>query len=312
MPNRALVTGGAGFIGSHLVVRLLKEGYSVRVLDNFCSGKKSNLGEHAGEVEWIESDIRDLDAVRASAKGVDCIWHEAALASVPRSVEDPITTHEVNATGTLNVLVAARDASVPRVVLASSSSVYGETPTLPKDEGMVPAPVSPYAAQKLSNELYGRQFFLHYGITTVSLRYFNIFGPRQEPDSPYAAVLPCFLARIKMGLPPVIHGDGVQTRDFTYVDNAVEANLLASRANGVGGEVFNIASGKQVSVRHLAEAVSDFMGWQGGIESGPCRPGDIQHSYADITRAKSALGYEPRVTFEEGLQRTLEWFAAAV
>lgn len=308
MSPRALISGGAGFIGSHLARRLVSEGVSVRILDNFSSGKRENLGDLATEVEWFNSDIRDLEAVVRAARGVDCIYHQAALASVPRSIEDPLTTHEVNVTGTLHVLLAAREASVPRVILASSSSVYGETPTLPKREDMVPSPVSPYAAQKLTLELYARQFFLHYRIATVCLRYFNIFGPNQEPNSPYAAVLPCFVSRIRAGKAPLIHGDGAQTRDFTFVENAVEANVLAARAVGIGGEVFNIASGRQTTVRALAEGVARRMGCAGEIEYGPPRPGDVLHSYADISKAKSHLGYDPPVSFETGLERTLEWF----
>lgn len=311
MSSRALITGGAGFIGSHLARRLVRDGVSVRILDNFSSGKRENLGKLASEVEWIESDIRNLEAVVRAARGVDCIYHQAALASVPRSIEDPLTTHEVNVTGTLHVLLGAREASVPRVILASSSSVYGETPTLPKREDMIPSPVSPYAAQKLALELYARQFFLHYRIATVCLRYFNIFGPNQEPNSPYAAVLPCFVARIRSGKSPLIHGDGAQTRDFTYVDNAVEANVLAARADGIGGEVFNVASGRQTTVRALAEGVAQRMGCPNGIECGPARPGDVLHSYADITKARATLGYDPPVSFETGLERTLAWFAGA-
>lgn len=309
MAQRALVTGGAGFIGSHLALRLLELGYNVRVLDNFCTGKRTNLGNDLGEIEWIEADIRNHEAVREAARGVSCIWHQAALASVPRSIEDPLTTHEVNVTGSLNVLVAARDEGVSRVVLASSSSVYGDTPTLPKVESMHPQPVSPYAAQKLAVEVYARQFHLHYGISAICLRYFNVFGPRQDPDSPYAAVLPRFIRRIREGHRPIIYGDGDQTRDFTYVDNAVEANILASKADSIGGGVFNVASGKQTRVIELATSVAESMGWTGGIEFQPLRAGDIVHSYADIASAHNAFGYTPVVPFEEGLKRTLDWFA---
>ena len=307
--RKALVTGGAGFIGSHLVRRLLREGYSVRVLDDLSTGKESNLEEVKRDVELTVGDIRDLEMVSKAALGASCIWHQAALASVPRSVKDPAQTHGVNATGTLNVLLAAKAKSVPRVVLASSSSVYGETPTLPKVETMPPCPISPYAAQKLTNELYAKQFHLHYGITTVCLRYFNVFGPRQDPNGPYAAVIPCFVKRIRGGEAPLIHGTGEQSRDFTYVDNTVEANLLASNAEGVGGEAFNIATSQPITIQHLAESVAEWLGWDGGIDHGPARPGDILHSYADISKARELLGYEPQVGFDEGLNRTLKWFA---
>lgn len=309
MSIRALVTGGAGFIGSHLAQRLIREGMSVRIFDNFSSGNRSNLENFESEVEWIEGDIRDREAVGRAARGVDCIWHQAALASVPRSIADPLLTHEVNVTGTLNVLDAAREASVHKVILASSSSVYGESPVLPKVESMPTVPLSPYAVHKLVNELYASQFALHYGMSATCLRYFNIFGPRQDPESPYAAVLPCFIKRIRQGLPPKIYGDGTQTRDFTYVENAVEANLLAYQSRQPGCGVFNIASGKQYTVLRLAEAVVEWLGWQEGIEFVPQRPGDIHHSYADISQADRILNYKPVVSFEEGLRRTLSWFS---
>ncbi len=309
MSTRALITGGAGFIGSHLAKRLLREGYTVRIFDDFSSGHRENLGDFQEEVEWFEGDIRNPDRILEACRGCDLILHQAAVASVPRSIHEPRLTHEVNLDGTFNVLLAARDASIQRVVIASSSSVYGETPTLPKTEGMPPAPVCPYAVHKLVSELYATQFSLHYGMEVVCLRYFNVFGPHQDPDSPYAAVIPRFVKRIQQGLPPLIFGDGSQTRDFTYVENAVEANLLASRAKGVGGQVFNIASGKQTTVRFIAEEVSRWMKWKGGLEFAPHRPGDILHSLADISLAGKVLGYKPVVSLEEGLRRTLEWYA---
>lgn len=308
MSTRALITGGAGFIGSHLAKRLLREGYAVRIYDDFSSGHKENLGEFQNEVEWFEGDIRDAVRIHTACQGCRLVFHQAAVASVPRSIHEPRLTHEVNLDGTFNVLLAARDASIQRVVMASSSSVYGETPTLPKIEGMSPAPVCPYAVHKLVAELYATQFTLHYGMEVVCLRYFNIFGPHQDPDSPYAAVIPRFVKRIQQGLPPMIYGDGSQTRDFTYVENAVEANVLAARTEGVGGHVFNVASGKQTTVRAIAESVAVWMKWEGGLEFVPQRPGDILHSLADISLAHEVLGYQPVVSLEEGLNRTLEWY----
>lgn len=260
-------------------------------------------------MEWFEGDVRNENRLLEACQGCNLVLHQAAVASVPRSINEPRLTHEVNLNGTLNVLLAARDSSIKRVVIASSSSVYGETPALPKTEGMLPAPVCPYAVHKLVAELYATQFSLHYGMEVVCLRYFNIFGPFQDPDSPYAAVIPRFVRRIQQGLPPMIYGDGTQTRDFTYVENAVEANLLAARAAGVGGQVFNVASGKQTSVRTIAEAVAKWMGWEGGLEFVSQRPGDILHSLADISHAKAILGYQPIIPLEVGLQRTLEWYA---
>jgi UDP-glucose 4-epimerase len=304
----ALVTGGAGFIGSHLVRRLLSEGYRVRVVDDLSTGNIDNLAEVRGEVEFVEADIRDLAALEKASIGIECIWHQAAMASVPRSIAEPGLTHAVNDVGTHNVLLAAKKSEVPRVVMASSSSVYGDTVKLPKSEDIVPDPISPYAAHKLTNEIYARQFHLHYGMVTVCLRYFNVFGPRQDPSSAYAAVLPCFVSRIQSGQPPVVNGDGSHSRDFTYVANAVEANFLAGKAEGVGGEAFNVATGHRVTIKQLAEKVVEAMGWQGGIEYGPERSGDILHSYADISKAERMLGYRPVVSFEEGLEKTLEWF----
>ncbi len=285
------------------------EGYTVRILDDFSSGHRDNLGEFQNGVEWYEGDVRNAEQILAACQGCQVVFHQAAVASVPRSIHEPRMTHEVNLDGTFNVLLAARDASIQRVVMASSSSVYGETPALPKTEAMPPAPVCPYAVHKLVAELYATQFSLHYSMEVVCLRYFNIFGPRQDPDSPYAAVIPRFVKRIQQGLAPMIYGDGTQTRDFTYVENAVEANLLAAKAQGMGGQVFNVASGKQTTVCSIAESVAQWMKWEGGLEYVPQRPGDILHSVADISHAKTVLGYQPVVSLEEGLQRTLEWYA---
>ncbi|MCA9424842.1 MAG: SDR family oxidoreductase [Candidatus Omnitrophica bacterium] len=308
MKLSALVTGGAGFIGSHLVRRLLQEGYNVRVIDNLATGFVKNLDEVKDDIVFIEGDIRDGDQVLAATEGMDCIFHQAAMASVPRSIAEPAMTHEVNVMGTLNILEAAKIKQVPRVVMASSSSVYGDTPTLPKDESMPPSPLSPYATHKFANELYAYQYFLHYGIETICLRYFNIFGPRQDPNGAYAAVIPCFVKNIRNGVPPRINGDGQHSRDFTFVANAVEGNLLASKADGVGGEVFNIATGHRVTIQELAEEIAESFDWRGGIEHGPAREGDILHSYADISKAEKKLGYQPMVSFEDGLSVTVDWF----
>lgn len=308
MNRKALVTGGAGFIGSHLVRRLLEEGWEVRVIDNLATGHARNLDGVRSDIEFVEADIRDEKAVFRSAEGRDCLFHQAAMASVPRSIEEPMMTHEVNVIGTLNVLEAAKRQRVPRVVMASSSSIYGDSPVLPKDESMQPAPLSPYASHKLTNELYAYQYHLHYGVETVCLRYFNVFGPRQDPNGAYAAVIPCFVKNIREGIPPRINGDGSHTRDFTYVANAVEGNLLAAKTEGVGGEVFNIAAGIRVSLLELAEKIGASLGWEGGAEFGPPRAGDILHSYADVSKAEKRLGYRPKVNFEEGLKTTVDWF----
>ncbi len=308
MSLSALVTGGAGFIGSHLVRRLLEEGYQVRVLDNLATGFSKNLDEIEGDIEFIEADIRASDQVNSAGEGMDVIFHQAAMASVPRSIAEPAMTHEVNVMGTLNVLEAAKVNQVPRVVMASSSSVYGDTPILPKTESMAASPLSPYATHKFANELYAYQYHLHFGIETVCLRYFNVFGPRQDPNGAYAAVIPCFVKNIRNGAPPKINGNGSHSRDFTYVANAVEGNLLASKAEGASGEVFNIAAGIQVTIQELAEKIAESFDWQGGIDHGPAREGDILHSYADISKAEKHLGYQPVVGFEEGLKVTVDWF----
>jgi len=303
-----LVTGGAGFIGSHITERLVRDGHNVRVLDDFSSGKQANLDSFASDIELIKGDIRDAGLVRKATTGVDIVFHEAALGSVPRSVADPLTTHEVNITGTLNVLIAARDAGVKRVVYASSSSVYGETPVLPKVEDMIPQPLSPYALSKLAGEQYSRVFKQVYGFEMVCLRYFNIFGPRQDPDSEYAAVIPRFAIALLSGEPPTIYGNGLQSRDFTYVENVVNANLLAAEAEGVAGQAFNVACGGRYTLLDLIATLKEMIG--GNIEPihEPSRVGDVRDSQASIEAAKRALGYEVSVGFEEGLQRTVEWY----
>ena len=300
-----LVTGGAGFIGSHICEELLRRGESVAVLDNFATGKRENLRHLARDLRIIKGDLRDLVVVREAVRGADYVLHQGALPSVPRSVADPVTSHQVNTEGTLNVLVAARDAGVKRVVFASSSSVYGDTPVLPKREDMTPAPKSPYAVSKLTGEHYCRVFYEIYGLETVALRYFNVFGPRQDPDSQYAAAIAKFTRAMLDGGEITVYGDGEQTRDFTYVANVVEANLLATGAPGAAGKVFNIACGDQVSlnqvIRHLAELVRR----ESEVVYQPPRAGDVKHSRADIASASSILGYRVKVAFDEGLARTL-------
>ena len=304
-----LVTGGAGFIGSHIAERLVERGDSVVVLDNLSTGKVENLAGCRDRITFIEGDLRDLDIVKSACRGVDYVLHEGALASVPRSIADPIASNEVNLNGTLNVLAAAREARVRRVVYAASSSVYGDTPTLPKQEDMPADPLSPYAVSKYAGELYCQAFVRLYGIETVVLRYFNVFGPRQDPTSQYAAVIPLFISALQRGEAPRVFGDGEQSRDFTYVANVVEANLLACQAPDASGRVINIACGERITINDLIRALQQLL----KVDTDPVydqpRPGDVKHSVADITRARELLGYETVVAFEEGLRRTAEWFA---
>ena len=307
-----LVTGGAGFIGSHITERLVREGHHVRVLDNFSSGHEANLESFRGDVELIRGDIRDAQLVNSATKGVDVVFHEAALGSVPRSVADPVTTHEVNLTGTLNVLLAARDVGVRRVVYASSSSVYGETPVLPKREDMLPQPLSPYALSKLVGEHYSSVFKHVYGFEVVSLRYFNIFGPRQDPESQYAAVIPRFIMALLSGKSPVVYGDGLQSRDFTYVENVVDANLLAAEADGAGGRAFNVACGGRYTLLDLLARLNETIGTHFEPIHEPGRAGDVRDSQASVEAAEQGLGYHVSVGFEEGLRRTVDWYKQAV
>ncbi|MGZ8473039.1 MAG: SDR family oxidoreductase [Candidatus Deferrimicrobiaceae bacterium] len=309
-----LVTGGAGFIGSNLASSLLAKGRRVRILDNFLTGKKENiagLAERYGEAfELVEGDLRDLGVTRRAAEGVEYVLHQGALPSVPRSVADPVLTNEINVGGTLNLLVAARDAGVRRVVFAASSSAYGDTPELPKRESMTPNPKSPYAAQKLAGEQYMRIFHEVYGLETVSLRYFNVFGPNQDPASMYAAVVPRFITSVLSGTPPTIYGDGLQTRDFTYIDNVVQANLRACEApKDACGRVVNIACGERISLLDILEIVYKQAGRRVAPKFEPSRPGDVRDSLADISLAKDLLGYEPQVGFPEGLSRTFDFFS---
>ncbi len=306
-----LVTGGAGFIGSNLVGALLEQGHTVRVLDNFSTGKRENLAPYGSRVEVIEGDLTDLDAVRRAVQGVDVVLHQGALASVPRSIEDPISSNEANVKGTLHVLLAAKDAGVKRVVYASSSSVYGDQAvTEPKVETMTPQPISPYAVSKLSGEQYCQVFYEVYGLETVSLRYFNVFGPRQDPHSEYAAVIPKFITCMLEGQRPTIFGDGEQTRDFTYIGNVIKGNLLAATAPAerIAGQVFNMATGAQISLNGLVEMLQEITGQNIAPVHAPPRTGDIKHSRADIEKARRLLGYEPEVSFLEGLRQTVEWY----
>lgn len=304
-----LVTGGAGFIGSNVVHRLVADGTPVRVLDNFFSGRRENLASLDGRFELIEGDLRDREAVARAVKGVSYILHFGAMPSVIRSVEDPWSANDANINGTLNLLLAARDAGVQRVVFSSSSSVYGDTPVLPKREDMIPTPLSPYALHKLAGEHYGRMFYHLYGLKTFSLRYFNVFGPRQNPKSDYAAVIPLFINAILAGRSPTIHGDGGQTRDFTYVDDIVDANLACCRApeDAVGG-VYNVAWGNRISIKELAFLIARILGKDIQPKFEPARAGDVRDSQADSTLAREKLGWTPKVTFEEGIRRTIAWY----
>jgi len=305
-----LITGIGGFIGSSIARALLSRGEAVRGLDNFSTGKKENLAEIAGQIEVHEADITDLDAMHRACEGVDFVLHQAAIPSVPKSVLDPLGSNRANVDGTVNVLIAARDAKAKRVVYAASSSAYGDTPTLPKREGMKPDPISPYAVAKLASEHYMVSFFRCYGLETVCLRYFNIFGPRQDPSSPYSGVLAKFITQMLKGEQPTIFGDGEQSRDFTYIDNAVNANLLACKADAskAAGEVFNVATGRRVTLNETFKALQPLTSYSGQVKYGPARGGDVKHSLADVSKAEAGLGYRPTVDFEEGLRRTVEWY----
>jgi nucleoside-diphosphate-sugar epimerase len=302
-----LVTGGAGFIGSHLTDELVRRGHRVRVVDNLVTGRRQNLAQAAG-IEFIEGDLADLAVARRGVDGVDFVLHQAAIPSVPRSVEDPLTSHRANVEATLNVLVAAREAGVRRVVYAGSSSAYGDTPTLPKVESMPTSPLSPYALQKLVGEQYGQLFTRLYGLETVTIRYFNVFGPRQDPSSPYSGVISLFIAALSEGRAPTIQGDGGQTRDFTYVANVVDGVLRACEAPDAAGEVINVATGSLISINGLFQTLRHLMDAPGEPVYAPPRLGDVRDSLADITKARTLLGYEPLVGFEEGLTKTVDWY----
>jgi nucleoside-diphosphate-sugar epimerase len=302
-----LVTGGAGFIGSHLVDALVARGERVRVADNFSTGRRENLAHLTG-IEIVEGDLADLDVARRAVEGCEIVLHQAAMPSVPRSVEDPIASNRANVDATLNVLVAARDAGVRRVVYAGSSSAYGNLAALPKREDMPPAPLSPYALQKLVGEQYARLFWELYGLETVTIRYFNVFGPRQSPSSPYSGVISLFIAALVEGRRPTIYGDGEQTRDFTYVANVVDGVLRACEAPQAVGQVINVATGGRISLNRLFQALRELTGADVEPVYADPRPGDVRDSQADISRARALLGYEPIVSFEEGLRRTLAWY----
>lgn len=312
--RNVLVTGGAGFIGSHLVDALVARGDAVRVLDNLSTGKRENLAEHvsAGRVELVEGDIRDAEAVGRAMKGVELVYHEAALASVPRSVEAPLESHHACATGTLTVLDAARRAGVRRVVYAASSSCYGDQPQTSKRETDPVMPLSPYAAAKLAGEMYCQAFYHTYGLETVGLRYFNVFGPRQDPKGAYAAVIPRFITAILAGEAITVFGDGQQSRDFTYVANVVDGNLLAGEATGVAGQVINLANGKSDSLLQLITTIESLVSTKANVKHEPARAGDVRDSLADIYLARRLLKYEPRVYLEEGLRRSLPYYTKYV
>jgi len=303
-----LVTGGAGFIGSNTAEQLVKRGEEVRILDNFSTGKKENIVKFKDSIELIEGDLRDLEIVKRAMVGVDFVLHQGALPSVQRSIEDPLTTNKVNILGTLNVLLAAREAKVKRVVHASSSSVYGDTPTLPKKEVMKTSPRSPYAVSELIGEEYCRIYYTIYGLETVSLRYFNVFGPRQDPSSQYAAVIPKFITLMLRGESPPIYGDGEQSRDFTFVDNVVKANLKACEAKEAPGGVFNIACGKSVTINELLQRLNGILETRIKPTYQSPRKGDVRHSLADISQARKTLHYSPEIGFAAGLEKTVQWF----
>ena len=307
---RYLITGIAGFIGSSLAHALVEQGHEIRGFDNLSTGNLDNLADIRHAIEFQQMDLQDLAGVREACEGVDYILHQGALASVPRSVKDPLTSHESNVNGTLNLLIGARDAKVRRIVYAASSSAYGDQPTQPKQEDMLPRPLSPYAVQKLTCEYYIQSFYRAYGLEGVCLRYFNIFGPRQAADSPYSGVIAQFTFRMMAGETPTIFGDGLTSRDFNYIDNAVSANLLACVAPGevATGRVFNIGTGKSHTLNEVYATIAGQLGFNAKPNYGPEREGDIKHSLADITRATAELGYEPKAHFHEGLRRTVDWY----
>jgi UDP-glucose 4-epimerase len=307
----SLITGGAGFIGSHLADRLLADGGRVRVFDNFTSGSMKNLADAArsgDRLEVVEGDLRDFAAVERAVRGASVIFHQAAMRSVPRSVADPLGANDNNVNGTLHVFEAARRTGVSRVVYASSSSVYGDRPDLPKCEDQPPSPISPYAVSKVAGEQYGRVWWKVYGVETIGLRYFNVFGPRQDPLSEYAIVIPRFIFKAMAGETLEVHGDGEQSRDFTYIDNVVHANVLAGRAPGAGGEVFNVGCGDRISLLAIVARLERMLGRPIARQHTPPRAGDVRHTLADISHAKRRLGYEPLVPFDEGFRRTVEYF----
>jgi nucleoside-diphosphate-sugar epimerase len=305
---RYLVTGGAGFIGSNTVDELVRRGHAVTVLDDLSAGKEANLEKVRQQITFIRGSITDAEAVEKACQGADYVLHLAARTSVPRSVKQPLETNQINVDGTLNVLVAARDAGVRRVVFASSSSIYGDTPTLPKHEGMPPAPISPYGVSKLVGELYGRVFYQTYGLEFVALRYFNVFGPRQDPGSPYSGVLSLFITSLRNGGQLKVFGDGEQSRDFTFVQNVVAANIQACEAPGIAGRAFNLGTGGRYTLNYTLRLLESMAGKKAYAEYGPAREGDIRDSQADISLAVQRFGYKPEINFEDGLRKTWEWY----
>jgi UDP-glucose 4-epimerase len=307
--EKFLVTGGAGFIGSNICKKLVSDGCFVRVVDNLLTGKRSNLATILDKIEFIEADMGDEEIARTCMKDIDCCLHQGALPSVPRSVDDPAATHRHCLDATFTLLVAARDAGVKRFVYAASSSAYGDTPTLPKIETMLPRPLSPYAASKLAGEFYCSVFYKVFGLETISLRYFNVFGPHQDPTSQYAAAIPAFVTAVLKNKPPTIYGDGLQSRDFTYVDNVVQANLLAATAKNTTGQVINIACGQAVTVNDVIDTINNLLGKNVRPIYADPRPGDVKHSLADITLAEKTIGYKPAVFFKQGLQLAIDWYS---
>ena len=303
-----LVTGGAGFIGSHIATALVERGERVRVLDNLCTGKVANLAAVQSKIEFIEGDISDPVAVAKAMQGVEVVFHQAALASVPMSLENPLATNQACVTGTVTVLKAAVDAKVRRLVYAASSSAYGDQPTSSKRETDLPQCLSPYAAAKLAGEYYLQAFYHSFGLETVGLRYFNVFGPRQDPDSPYSAVIPIFVTRLLTGIPPIVYGDGQQSRDFTFVANVVQGNLLASEVPGVAGKIINLADGQQTTLLRLLELLGEMLGTTTKTDFQPARVGDVRESLADVTLARKLLGYSPGVSLEDGLRQTIDYY----
>lgn len=309
---KCLVTGGAGFIGSHIVHTLVEAGHSVRVLDNLCTGSRKNLEPVSDRIEFLHGSVTDSIAVQEALSGVERVFHQAALASVPLSLEKPLETHDACATGTLNMLHWSVKAKVKRFVYAASSSAYGDQPTSSKRETDLPMPLSPYAVAKLAGEYYCQAYFHSFGLETVGIRYFNVYGPRQDPNSPYSAVIPLFVSRILQGQPALIYGDGLQSRDFTYVANVVHGNLLAAERPNIGGRVINVADGRQTTLLQLLDYLGDMLGYRPKIEHLPARVGDVRESLADITQARRLLGYEPQIGLEEGLKRTIDYYRKLV
>lgn len=305
-----LVTGGAGFIGSHIATRLVEMGHAVRVIDNFSTGTRANLDHVADKIDLLEGDLRDPDHCHRACADVDMIFHEAAIPSVPKSVEFPQDSHDTNINGTFNLLLAARAQKCRRVIYAASSSAYGDSEVSPKHEGLRPIPLSPYAAQKLTGEIYCKAFTTCYGLETLSIRYFNVFGPRQDPTSQYAAAIPAFVTAILNDRPPTVYGDGEQTRDFTYIDNIVHGNLLAAQAERTNGETVNVACGDSISVNQIVVRINELLGKNIRPVYVDPRPGDVRHSTADIRLAKELLGFEPQVSFEQGLKRAIDCYRA--